>query len=468
MTMRISRPLRFPFAVAGLVGLAVLGAVRPGLGYTLSGGGVWDIPNSQRIAYNPAAGAIGNMGTGAVYNVAAAPAGAQAGAAGQATAACTTGDGRDTLFTRINLVSGVAGAANVPLTWDPPAGLGGAPGLTTNAAVNFNPRNIMLDNTRTLRTDRWSLDFAGTRPDLIDEYDVYTTAVHEIGHSLGLGHPGTANVVMTPQDTARQNAAGSWRAIEQTTPFAGQPLNLSGAALANGTLAYQDPRAALAADDISGVRTLYSAPILSLIARILELRPHRFKYFYTLINRSDSDADYFTHEIIIPVPSTLKIGELMLEPPPKESDLGRVSGAVPDQLWQFVRTEAGIALDYMGTGGLGPQSALSFSFEADAGPVMVTPRARWGMLGLELGLPGAGDLSDQDDPNMLPAFDPRDFAVLDGSFTYALVGEVWQTVPLGAIPAPGNVPAPPAWVLLLFGGVSAVLRRTRRSVPGTS
>ncbi len=255
-----SRQARLALTIFVVVGLAAPLAPPVAIAWTLSGGGVWDIPNEQRIAYDPAAGAIGNMGTGVVYNVAAAPAGAQAGAAGQATAAFNTWDALGSATVRINLVSGTAAAANVPLSWVDPDDL--VPGATTNALINFDPRAIELDNTRTLRTDGWTLDFAGTRPDLVDEYDVYTTTVHEAGHSIGLGHPSTRVEVMTPQDTARQSATGGWRAIEQTTPFAGQPTDLDGGALPDDARAYSDPRADLTADDELGARTLYSPPRL--------------------------------------------------------------------------------------------------------------------------------------------------------------------------------------------------------------
>src|SRR5207244_1785246 len=112
---------------------------QPARSYTLSAGGVWDIPNGRRPAFNPAAGGIGNMGAaGVVFNIGAPPAAAQAGAAGQATGAFNAWGALGGNNIRINLGAGAAAGANIPLTWN--GGLT-APGSTTNAAINFNPRN---------------------------------------------------------------------------------------------------------------------------------------------------------------------------------------------------------------------------------------------------------------------------------------------------------------------------------------
>src|SRR5882757_6887208 len=99
--------------VVGVLSTAVLmGAVSESLAaslWTLSAGGVWDIPAGKRVAWNPATGAIGNMGNGVVFNIAAAPANVQAGAAVQAASGYTFWNSLAAIpSVNINFVAGAA------------------------------------------------------------------------------------------------------------------------------------------------------------------------------------------------------------------------------------------------------------------------------------------------------------------------------------------------------------------------
>ena len=286
--------------------------------WALSGGGVW-IPKEgggfTRVKWDPEKGDLGNMDSGVIFKIGDVPGNAQNGADTAAAKGYTAWNifGDPVVGARVKFVAGNANV-NSPLSW---AEIGD-PGSTGNALINANPRPVQLNRTRTLRTDGWSLDYGGTRPALIDEYDVFTTTVHEAGHALGLGHPKNSRgtQVMDPQDSARQIDGGSWRKIEKTTPFDGQPKKLDGTALANGARAYQNPRNDFKTGDAIGAISLYSAPIARVGANFQQGAGNGGTYSYTLVNDSAHNAltglraGYLSRDIRIPVDPSVNVSNL--------------------------------------------------------------------------------------------------------------------------------------------------------------
>lgn len=301
-------------------GFAVVcaGVVAPSASaWNMSGGGIWDVPNARRVIWNPTNGRLGNMGNaGVVYSVGARPANIQGGAAAGKTAVTNsfgTWNGLASSKVRLNIKEGAANV-KVPMTWENLAA-DDRPGVTLNAAVNFNPRAIQLHNATNLRTDGWNLDYTGTVPAEIEEIDVYTTMVHEVGHSLGLGHPAANGSIMTPQDASRMNEQGLFSSIRQITPFAGQPtkhLN-GGGALPNGAFAYNNPRGGMVDDDATGAITLYSAPMLDISGSNL-VTTEGVECRYTITNNSavvgDFKADYLVRSATIPVDPIVPVDSL--------------------------------------------------------------------------------------------------------------------------------------------------------------
>lgn len=435
-------------ACATLAGLSLpVNALAADL-WALDVSGVWDVPNNQKIKWNPATGNIGNMGNaGVTYNIAAAPAAAQAGAAAAAGNAFQTWNLYGALPTvRIKFTSQAAAAgALIPLSWGNEA----SPGAATGAAPGYSPDPIILNQARTLRTDGWSLDLAGTRPGLIDEYDVYTTVIHEVGHPLGLGHPGSISQVMTPQNTAR-GAGGKWRAVEQVTPFVGQPLTLAGGAQANGALDYKNPRASFGFGDALGAITLYSAPIAKITSLFTAAGAGGGgDYSYTVDNLSafgnidgmDVRAGYQTHAISIPVAASISVYDL-----------------IAPAGWSIQRESDAVLVSYIGGEGLLPGESLSFSFSSDMAPTQSAPNMRWRIEGLG----GCAAATDDDRGCATPDFDTSDFGVLDGTYTYAFDqnADGWVMTPLSMVLAP--VPETQTYFLMLTGlGLLGLFARRR-------
>jgi hypothetical protein len=302
---------------AGLAVGAATAFSPAALAWNMSGGGAWDVTNAKRLVWNPTNGGLGNMSNGGlIYSVGARPAGIQGGAADGKTAVTNSFAAWNALASSKVRINFKEGAANVkiPMTWENLAA-DDRPGITTNAAINFNPRAIQLHNGTVLRTDGWNLDYTGTRPADIEEIDVYTTTVHEVGHSLGLGHPSNTGRVMSPQDVSRQNVNGLFRSVEQTTPFAGQPTKFlnGGGALANGAKAYNNPRGSLTDDDAVGAITLYSAPMIDISGSNL-VTTEGVECRYTITNNSavvgGFKADYLIREATIPVDPIVPVDNL--------------------------------------------------------------------------------------------------------------------------------------------------------------
>lgn len=422
--------------------------------WVLDVSGVWDGPGNRKLQWNPAAGQIGNMGNAGVsFHIGAAPAGAQAGAAAAAAAGFQPWHRLGQIPTvRINFAAQAAAAgAKLPVTW----GVTAFPGEATGAAPGYNPDPIVLNQARTLRTDGWSIDRAGTRPALIDEYDVYTTMVHEVGHPLGLGHPGSMQQVMTDQTTARGNAASNWRFVEKPTPFVGQPLLLGGGAQPAGALDYKDPRAKLSFGDALGAITLYSAPV-ALITSAFNPRAGRADgggdYTYRVDNVSahgtlDGEAlraGYDTRTVTIPVDASIVV-----------SDLVASAG------WSLTRTADAVVATSQSSGLL-PGEDLEFSFFAPAPPTDALPSVGWSIEGLG----ACAAASDDDRGCASPGFDPANFGVLDGTYTYRfdMAGDRWEVLPHDLVLTP--VPEPEVlWLLAVGLLVLGAAHRQRRASP---
>ena len=420
------------------------------------GRGVWRSTGGvlTRVNWDPSKGIVGNMGASGVSYSSAAPTTAQGGAnAGNAEvdAAFKKWDALKAIPTvKIKLVpAGVGKKPNVPTTWEDDLT---SPGETRNVAINANPMPVVLNlgnagKNITLRTDRFTIDKAGTRANVIDENDVYSTTVHEVGHVLGLDHPDSARQVMTPNNQSRQTVGGLFRNVENV---GAAPNDLSGAALPAGAKYYKDPRATLALGDVFGAATLYSAP-LSRVTSIFQaaggiLGKNRF--LYRLFNDSGVDTTtglrtgYDEHKAFIPVADGVDVDNLF---------------APAD--WSIARVAGGVSVDYIGPdAGLLPGQTLDFSFDSSALPTSTLPQVRWN---LDSYSDTASSFVDDPVPSDPLAFNAQDFGVLDGTYTYRFDSGVDDWVPSRMSLVATPVPEPSA--MLAFGVAAAFLRRRRRS-----
>lgn len=420
-----------------IVGTCLVASIgSDAIAWNMSGGGAWDVPNARRVVWNPTNGNLGNMGNaGVTYSVGAAPGAAQAGAVAAAEASYSPWNNLASSKVRINFKKVNAGA-KVPLTWENlPAD--DQPGVTTNAATNFNPRLIKLHSGNVLRTDGWNLDFGGTRPDTIDEVDIYTTAVHEVGHAVGLGHPAANNKVMTPQNQSRQEADGLFRGIEQTTPFVGQPQNLAGGALPNGARAYFDPRASLTDDDAVGAVTLYSAPMIDISGSNL-VTTEGVESRYTITNDSaqvgGTRADYLVRQVSIPVDAVVPVDSLFAP-----------AG------WTITRNANDVTVTAdTAAAALIPGQQLEIFFIGRVYEVTnVEPSNRW-----------RSNKYSQPNSGIAAPFTVTDWAVDNGRKDYIYNGNTdkWDFRQLPLVPSP--IPTPGAGALALLG-FAAASRRAR-------
>jgi hypothetical protein len=450
--------------VVGVVLIAVLmGVVSESLAaaslWTLSGGGVWDIPAGKRVAWNPAAGAIGNMGDGVVFNVAAAPANVQAGAAAQAASGYTFWNSLAAIpSVNIKFVAGAAAASKSTTSWGALAGT--TLGSTGNVAVNFNPRNITLNNTLTLRSDGWNV-FNPAGGAAVKQFDTFSVNVHEAGHVLGLNHPGSITQIMT-QTGASLAAGGRYDAVKQTTPFAGQPLGLNAAgvaanALPNVTPVYQNPRNAFGAGDALGAITLYSAPISALTSFFTPLGAGRGLFTYTVTNNS-------AHGLVAGTQLTSGYNETTFSIPvdPRVP----ISNMVAPSGYSITRESNDVLVKAISPSfELVPGASLQFSFESTDSVTTTVPSENWSILGL--GTDSTIDNSvdaDSEDPPATPAFDFTNFGVLDGTYTYEFNNAIgdWQMVRLSDVLTPNAVPEPETYAMLLAGlGLLGFMARRR-------
>jgi hypothetical protein len=420
--------------------------------WTLDVSGVWK--NGARVQFNPTNGNIGNMGVAGVsYSVGAPPANAQVAARAAVSNGFEMWNKLAAIpSVKINYVLKPAGPkVNIPVTW---GALAGAPGEAMGAPPKFSPDPIVLNSAVTLRTDGWNLDYTGAAapPGLISEYDIETTSVHESGHTLGLGHPQSVTQIMTPQDTGRQAAGGSWQTVLQTTPFAGQPLEINGAAQPNGSRDYRNPRLNFGFGDALGAITLYSAPIAKISSLLTLLGGGRGDYSYTMDNSSalgtvdgtDYRSAYDVREVDIPVSNSLPVTDLV---------------APAD--WTLTRESGDIVASYTGSGvGLLPGQSFSFSFDSVAESSTVTPDAFWSLEGFG----PCGPDGDDSDGCADPQFDPTHFGVGSGgrdTYVFDDATDSWDMVALDGVITP--VPEPAAWLFMLVGmGLSGAHLRSRR------
>jgi hypothetical protein len=441
----MNRTFKAAALLSAVVAMTAVSAVKAQSLWTLSGGGVWDIPAGKRVTWNPATGAIGNMGTGVIFNVAAPPANVQAGAAAQAALGYTFWNALSAIPTvNIKFVAGAAANSKSTTSW----GAIGPVGSTGNAAVNFDPRNITLSNTLAVRSDGWNI-FNPAGPAASQQFDTFSINVHEAGHVLGLNHPGSVSQIMT-SGGAVLAAGGKWDAVKQVTPFAGQPLSLNGAgvptnALPAGTPTYFQPQT-LGLGDALGAITLYSAPISAITSAFTNLGGGIGRFTYTASNDSaqgqvngqqyTSGYDESTFEIPV-------------DPSVPTSNLVAPSG------YSITRQSSDVLVQSLSPSfNLVPGGSLQFSFDSTANFTNTLPTVDWSILGL--GTDSATDpsfLNDvDDDPAATPAFNFTDFGVLDGTFTYAFNNSIgdWQTVEMADVITPTLAPEPTTLSVLMI------------------
>lgn len=439
--------------------------------WTLSGGGGWDIPAGKRVTWNPATGAIGNMGTGVIFNIAAAPANVQAGAAAQAALGYTFWNALSAIPTvNIKFVAGAAANSKSTTSWGALAGT--TLGATGNVAVNFNPRNITLNNALTIRSDGWNI-FNAAGPAASQQFDTFSINVHEAGHVLGLNHPSSLTQIMT-QTGAAIGAGGSWAAVQKATPFAGQPLSLNGAgvptnALPNATPTYFNPRGTFGAGDALGAITLYSAPISALTSVFTALGAGAGRFLYTVNNDSAQGtvggtqyaSGYDERTFKIPIDPSVPTSNLFV------SNLG----------YSIIRESSDILVQSLSPSfDLTPGGSLQFGFDSTDNFTSTLPTVDWRIFGLGTDTANDPSLDNDgvDDPIAMPAFDFTNFGVLDGTFTYAFNNSIgdWQTVEMANVLTPTLVPvSEPRTLFILIPGavVLGILRfRRRRDNPGAS
>jgi hypothetical protein len=255
---------------------------------------------------------------------------------------------------------------------------------------------------------------------------------------------------MTPQDTARTAAGGSWAAVAQTTPFAGQPLEINGAAQPAGSLDYRNPRQTFGFGDALGAITLYSAPIAKFFSKLVNLGGGRGDYEYTVDNQSaqgvvDGQAvrsAYDIKQVLIPVSSSLPVSDLV---------------APTD--WTLSRNSNDVIATYVGSGpGLLPGQELDFSFDSVDKAGLAAPGAFWGLEGFG---PCAPD-SDDARGCATPDFDPTNFGVQGGDFTYSFntAADAWDIVPFDKVLTP--IPEPETWAMMIIGfALTGILMRRR-------
>ena len=429
--------------------------------WTLSNGGVWDIPAGKRVTWNPAIGAIGNMGAGVIFSVTAPPANVQAGAAAQAALGYTFWNALSAIpNVNINFVPGAAAKANSTTSWGALAN--SLLGSTNNAAVNFIPRNITLSNTLTVRSDGWNI-YNPAGPAASQQFDTFSIDVHEAGHVLGLNHPSSLLQIMA-QTGAAVGAGGRWAAVEKVTPFAGQPLSLNAAgvptnALPKGTPTYFEPRGTFGVGDAIGAITLYSAPISAITSVVTAVAHGVGHYLYTVFNNAAQGLVGGTHYASGYDERTFKI--------PVDPDVSTSNLLVSNPGYSITRESSDILVQSVDPSfDLTPGESLQFSFDSTDHYTSTLPTVDWSIFGLGTDTATDPSLDDDgvDDPVATPAFDFTDFGVLDGTYTYAFNNSIgdWQTVEMDNVLTPAPVPEPTTLYVLIPGTVVLGMLRIRR------
>jgi hypothetical protein len=253
------------------------------------------------------------------------------------------------------------------------------------AAADFgaNPDTIRLNIAHTIRSDLWTV----IPPGGPNQYDMYTTLVHEFGHDLGLDHREQTATIMTPQDLARGN---NWWAAAPPPPA---PLGVPA-----GSTCYFDPRAVLTADDILGAKTLYTVPTPNVVAVPPIRNPNgNWVYHYRVSNGAPAGTDHYISAFTVPLPAGSGPATVITVTP-----VGWAGAIVGNTVvWT-----AGAVAAYIAPGG-GP---LDFEFQNPNPPAMGAPATKWSWphLATEEGQAPNGDFSgDTPVENTTLAFDPN-------------------------------------------------------------
>lgn len=190
------------------------------------------------------------------------------------------------------IINYTAQGVEVPITWGPNGGgLQDSPGLANLVPI----RGIELNVALTTRSDLWTV-IPPALPFLTEQFDMYTTLVHEFGHDIGLHHRRNLGTVMTAQDVGRGLFAGSgWLANGSwgLPRMAPPPWNAF-----PGSATWHNPRSALTADDVLGAITLYTVPTPQVvsIAPARNAATGRWIYRYQVSNGSNVGSDHHIHE----------------------------------------------------------------------------------------------------------------------------------------------------------------------------
>jgi hypothetical protein len=201
---------------------------------------------------------------------------------------------------------------------------------------------------------------------------------------------------MTAQNTARGvgivcPASGCWGPAAATPPPAGVPA---------GSVAWFNPRAALAADDILGAITLYTVPIPIVVAivPVFNGATGRWVYHYTVHNGADARSDHYISAFRVPTPA----GSVITVIP-----VGWAGAIVGGMVTWTTPLVPGAAGNLIPPGG-GPRD---FEFENPNPPVMGAPETEWKWPHCDFAGPGSpinGDYEGDVPPeNVTLAFDPN-------------------------------------------------------------